>query len=158
MRLGHACTPLSLVASPSMPPPCSSCSRWCSTSRCASPRSHRFPMSSKTCFSECWLRSVPSLVPCQRSSQHLTSPHLPLALHSTSPHHLQPMNTTAHKRLLSCVLSQLPSAYRPYVIVNNVTSTEHLEMLRIDCSGKTRLALHVPSSDELESVNIVIII
>ena len=28
----------------------------------------------------------------------------------------------------------------------------------IDCSGKTRLALHVPSSHELESVNIIIII
>ena len=27
-----------------------------------------------------------------------------------------------------------------------------------DCSGKTRLALHVPSSHELESVNIIIII
>ena len=31
-------------------------------------------------------------------------------------------------------------------------------MLRIDCSGKTRLALHVPSSHELESVHIIIII
>ena len=45
-----------------------------------------------------------------------------------------------------------------YVIVNNVTSTDHLGMLRIDCSGKTRLALHVPSSHELESVNIIITI
>ena len=31
-------------------------------------------------------------------------------------------------------------------------------MLRIDCFGKTRLALHVPSSHELESVDIIIII
>ena len=44
-----------------------------------------------------------------------------------------------------------------YVVVNNVTSTYHLGMLRIDCSGKTRLALHVPSSHELESVVINII-
>ena len=45
-----------------------------------------------------------------------------------------------------------------YVIVNNATSTDHLRMLRTDCSGKTRLALHVPSSLELESVIIIIII
>ena len=43
-----------------------------------------------------------------------------------------------------------------YVIVNNVTSTDHLGMLRIECSGKTRLALHVPSLHELESVYIII--
>ena len=45
-----------------------------------------------------------------------------------------------------------------HVIVKNVTSTDHLGMLRIDCSGKTRLALHVPSSHELESVHIIITI
>ena len=45
-----------------------------------------------------------------------------------------------------------------HVIVKNVTSTDHLGMLRIDRSGKTRLALHVPSSHELESVNIIVII
>ena len=39
-----------------------------------------------------------------------------------------------------------------------MTSIDHLAMLRIDCSGKTRLALHVPSSHELEIVNIIIII
>ena len=44
-----------------------------------------------------------------------------------------------------------------YVIVMSVTSTDHLGMLRIDCSGNTRLALHVPSSYELESVNIIVI-
>ena len=33
-----------------------------------------------------------------------------------------------------------------------------LGMLRIDCSGKTRLALHLPSSHELENVNNNIII
>ena len=45
-----------------------------------------------------------------------------------------------------------------YVIVKNVTSTDHLGMLRIDCSGKTRLALHVPWSHELENVIITIVI
>ena len=43
------------------------------------------------------------------------------------------------------------------MIVDNVTSTDHLGMLRIDCSGKKRLTLHVPSSHELESVNIIMI-
>ena len=32
-----------------------------------------------------------------------------------------------------------------HVIVKNVTSIDQLGMLRMDCSGKTRLALHVKS-------------
>ena len=44
-----------------------------------------------------------------------------------------------------------------YVTVKNVTSTYHLGMLRIDCSGKTRLALHVPSSHELESLLLLLL-
>lgn len=43
MRWGRACTPLCLAVSPSMQPRCSSCSRWCSMSPCASqpsPKSH----------------------------------------------------------------------------------------------------------------------
>ena len=32
-----------------------------------------------------------------------------------------------------------------------------LGMVRIDCSGNTRLAMHVPSSHELEIVNIIVI-
>ena len=50
--------------------------------------------------------------------------------------------------------------YSWYVIIITfviVISTDRLGMLRIDCSEKTRLALHVPSSHELESGNIIII-
>ena len=38
------------------------------------------------------------------------------------------------------------------------TSTDHSGMLRIECSGKTGLALHVPSSHELECVSISTIV
>ena len=43
------------------------------------------------------------------------------------------------------------------VVLHDFTSKDHLGMLEMDCSGKTRLALHVPSSHELESVNVDII-
>ena len=45
-----------------------------------------------------------------------------------------------------------------YGTVKNVTSTDHLGMLRIDCSGKTRLALHVPSSYELETLILLLLL
>lgn len=88
-RLGRACTPLCLAAFPSTQPRCSSCSRWCSMSPCASPPSLKSHMSSKTCCSGCWLRSVislggtlesPTLLPiaCQHTPCHCT------ALHCTS--------------------------------------------------------------------------
>ena len=33
-----------------------------------------------------------------------------------------------------------------YVTVKTVVSIDHIRMLRTDCSGETRLALHTPSS------------
>ena len=59
----HASTPLCSGASPSMQPQSSSCSRWCSMSLCASPPSHRSPMTSRTCSSGCWPR-FPRCPPC----------------------------------------------------------------------------------------------
>ena len=56
MPWGRACTPLSLGASPSMPPQCSSYSRWSSMSPCASPLNPRSHMSSGICSSGCWRR------------------------------------------------------------------------------------------------------
>ncbi len=58
MRWERACIPLSLAASPSMPPQCSSYSRWCSMSPCASPLNPRSHTSSGICSSGCWQRFV----------------------------------------------------------------------------------------------------
>ena len=44
------------------------------------------------------------------------------------------------------------------VTVKNVTPTDHLGMLRIDCSGNTRLALQVLTSHKLEILNVMIVI
>ena len=47
------------------------------------------------------------------------------------------------------ITTPLPSFYVFSVLLDTMQK-------RIDCSGKTRLALHLPSSHELESVNIII--